>query len=166
MLAPWKKRFVPDKPRQHNKTQRPYFADKGPYYQSYGFSSSHVWMWNLDHKEGWALKNWCFWIVVLEVTLESPTDYKEIQPVNPKGNQPWLFIGRTDVEAEALILWPPNVKSLLIGKGPDAGKDWRQKEKGATEDKMVGWHQWLNGYEFEQTQGDSEGQGSLMCCSP
>ena len=111
---------------------------KGPYSQSYGFSSSHVWMWELDYKESWALKNWCFWTVVLEKTLEGPLDWKEIQPVNPKGNQPWIFIGRTDAEAEAPILWPPHEKSWLIGKDPDAGKDWRQEEKGMTEDEMVG----------------------------
>ena len=133
--------------------------------QSYGFSSSQVWMWELNHKEGWGLKNWCFWTMVLEKTLESPLDSKEIKPVNNKGNQSWIFTGRTDVEAEAPILWPPDVKSQLIGKDPDAGKDWGQYEKKATEDEMVGWHPWHNGHEFEQTPGDSEGQGSLGCCS-
>ena len=128
------------------------------------FSSSHVCMWELDHKDGWVPKNWCFLIVVLEKTLESPLDCKEIKPVNPKGNQPWIFIGRTD--AEAPILWSPDSKNQLIGKDPDAGKDWRQKEKGAAEDEMVGWHHRLSGHEFEQTLGDSEGQGSLACCSP
>ena len=113
-LAPWKKSY--DQPRQHIKKQRYYFANKDLYSQSYGFSSSHVWMWELDHKESWALKNWCFWIVVLEKTLESPWDCKEIKLVNPKGNQSWIFIGRTDVEAETLILWPPDAKSLLMGK--------------------------------------------------
>ena len=113
-LAPWKKSY--DQPRQHIKKQRHYFANKDLYSQSYGFSSSHVWMWELDHKESWALKNWCFWIVVLEKTLESPWDCKEIKLVNPKGNQSWIFIGRTDVEAETLILWPPDAKSLLMGK--------------------------------------------------
>ena len=121
-------------------------------------------MWELDHKEGWAPKNWCFWTVVLEKTLESPLDCK-IKPVPPKGNQPWIFIGRTDAEAQSLILWPPDVKSQLTGKDPDAGKDWGQEEKGTTEDKMVGWHHWLNGLEFEQTPGHSEGQRSLGCCS-
>ena len=122
-------------------------------------------MWELDHKKGWAWKNWCFQTMVLEKTLESPLDSKEIKPVNPKRNQSWIFIGSTAAEAEAPILWPPDVKSLQnIGKDPDAGKDWRQ-EKGATEDEMVGWHYWLNGHEFEQTLGDSEGQGSLTCCS-
>ena len=149
------------------KKQRHHFADRGPYSQSDGFSRSHVQMWELDHKEGWALKNWCFWIVVLEKTLECPLGSKEIKPVNPKGNQARIFIGRTDAEAEALILWPPtDVKSWLIGKDSDAGKDWGQEEKGTTEDEMVRWHHQLNGYEFEQTPGDSEGQGSLACCSP
>ena len=118
-------------------------------------------MWELDHKEGWAPKNWCFRTVVLEKTLESPLDSKEIKLVNPKGNQPWIFFGRTDAEAEAPILCPPAAKSGFIGKDPDAGKDWRQEEKGTTEDEMVGWHHWLNGHEFEQAPGDSEGQGSL-----
>ena len=123
-------------------------------------------MWELDYKESWAPKNWCFWTVVLEKTLESPLDSKEIQSVNPKGNQSWLFIGRTDVEAEPPILWPPDVNNWLIWKDPDAGKDWRQEEKGTTEDDMVGWHHRLNGHEFEQIPGDSEGQGSLACYSP
>ena len=148
---------------QHVKKQRHYFADKGPSSQGYGFSSNHVWMWELDHKEGWVLKNWCFWTVVLEKTLESPLDCKEIQPVHPKGSQSW--IGRTDAEAEAPILWPSNVKSWLIRKDPDAGKDWRQ-EKGTTEDRMVEWHHRLNGHEFGQALGDGEGQGSLVCCNP
>ena len=132
-------------------------ADKGPSSQSYGFSSSHVWMWELDHKESQAPKNWCFWAVVLEETLESPLDCTEIQPLNPKGNQPWIFIGKTDAEAEAPILWPPDAKNWLIGKIPDAGKDWGQEEKGTTEDEMVGLHHWLGGHEFEQAQGDGEG---------
>ena len=118
----------------------------------------------LDYKESWALKNWCFWTVVLEKTLESPLDCKEIMPVNPKGNQPWLFTGRTD--AEAPILWQSDAKSWLIRKDPDAGKDWRQEEKGMTQDEMVGWHHWLNGHEFEQAPGDGEEQRSLVCCSP
>ena len=116
-------------------------------------------------EEGWVSKNWCFWTVVLEKTLESPLDSKDIKQVHPKGNQSWIFTGRTDAEAKAPALWPPDVKSQLIRKEPDAGKDWRQEEKGATEDEMVGWHHWLNGHEFEQTQGDGEGQGSLACCS-
>ena len=113
------------------------------------FSSSHVWMWELDYKDSLALKNWSFWTVVLEKTLESPLDSKEIQPVHPKGNQSWIFIGRTDVEAETPILWLPDVKSWLIWKDPDAGENWRQEEKGTTEDEMVGWHHRLNGHEFE-----------------
>ena len=121
-------------------------------------------MWELDYKESWALKNWCFWTVVLEKTPEDPLDSKEIKPVNPKGRQPWIFTGRTEAEAEVPILWPPDGKSWLAGKDPDAGKDWRQ-EKGMTEDEMAGWHPWLNGHEFEQALGDSEGQGSLSCCS-
>ena len=127
---------------------------------------SHVWMWELDYKESWVLKNWCFWTGVLEKTLESPLDYKEIQPVHPKGNQSWIFIGRTDVEAETPILWPADAKDWVIGKDPDAGKDWRQEEKGTAGDEMVGCHHWLNGHEFEQTPGGNEGQGSLVCCNP
>ena len=138
-----------DQPRQHIKNQRHYFANKGPSSQSYGFSSSSVWMWELDYKESWVLKNWCFWNVVLEKTLESPLDCKEIQPVHPRGNQSWIFIGRTDVEAETPILWPPDVKNWLIGKDSVAGKEWRWEEKGTTEDEMVGWHHWLDGHEFE-----------------
>ena len=138
-----------DKPKQHIKKKRHYFANKGPYSQSYGFSSSHVWMWELDHKESWALKNWCFWTVVLEKTHESPLDCTEIKPVDPKGNQSWIFIGRTDAEAEAPILWLSDEKSWLIRKDPDTGTDWRQEEKGMTEDEMVGWHHWLDGHEFE-----------------
>ena len=121
-------------------------------------------MW-VDHKEGWVPKNWCFRIVVLEKTLESPLDNKEIKPVNPKGNQPLGFIGRTDAKAEAPILWSPDAKSWLTGKDSDTGTDWGQKEKGAIEDEMVGWHHRLNGHEFEKTPGDSDGQGSLVCCS-
>ena len=123
-------------------------------------------MWELDHKEGWALKNWCFWAVVLEKTLESPLDCKEIQPVNPKGNQSWIFIGRNDAEFESPILWSLNKNNLNIGKDPGAGKDWRHEEKGMTEDEMVGSHHRLNGHEFEQAPGVGDGQGSLACCSP
>ena len=133
------------------------------------FSSSYVQMWELDHKESWAVKNWCFWTVVLEKTLENPLDCKEIKPVNPKGNQSRfleIFIGRTGAEAEVPIHCPPDVKSWLFGKDPSAGKDWGQEEKWATEDEMVEWHHWFNGQEFEQTLGDSEGQESLVCCSP
>ena len=123
-------------------------------------------MWELEYKKVWVLKSWCFQTVVLEKTLESPLDSKKIKPVNPKGNQLWIFIGMTDAVVEALILWPPDVKIQLIGKDPDAEKDWRQEEKGTTEDEMVGWHDQLNGHEFEQPQGDSNGQGSLVSCSP
>ena len=147
MLAPWKKIY--DEPGQCIKKQRHCFANKGPYSQNYGFSSSHVWMWEVDHKEGWAPKNWHFWTTVLEKTLESPLDCKEIKSVNPKGNQAWIFFARTDDEAEAPILWPPDAKSQLTGKDPDAWKDWRQEQKGITEDEMVGWHHRLNGHEFE-----------------
>ena len=117
-------------------------------------------------KENWGPKNWCFWTVMLEKTLKSPLDCKEIQPVHPKGNQSWIFIGRSDVEAETPILWSPDAKNWLIGKDPDAGKDWRWKEKGTTEDEMVGWHHRLNGHEFEWTPGVGDGQGDLTCCSP
>ena len=143
MLTPWKKSY--DQPRQHIKKQRHYFANKDLSSQSYGFSSSPVWMWELDYKESWALKNWCFWTVVLEKSLESPLDCKEIQPVHPKGSQSWIFIARTDAKAESPILRPPDGKNWLIGKDPDAGKDWRQEEKGMTEDEMDGWHHQLNG---------------------
>ena len=163
MLVPLKKSY--DKPRQHIKKQTHYFANKVLYSQSYGFSSSQVWMWELDHKESWALKNLCFWIVLLK-TLESPLDCKDIKPVNPKGNQPWIFIGRTAAEAEAPILWPPDAKNWLIWKDLDAGKYGRQEENGMTEDEMVGWHHWLNGHEFEQALGVGDGQRSLACCSP
>ena len=127
--------------------ERHYFANKSPSSQDYGFSSSHVWIWELDYKEKWAPKNWCFWTMMLK-TLETPLDSKEIQPVHPKGDQFWVFIGRTDVEAETPILWPPGVKSWLIWKDPDAGKNWR-REKGTSEDEMVGWQHQLNRHEFE-----------------
>ena len=123
-------------------------------------------MWDLDCKESWAPKNWCFWTVMLEKTLESPLDCKEIKPVNPKGNQSWIFIGRTDAEAEAQMLWPPDVKNWLIGKEPDAGKDWRQEEKKETEDEIIRWHHWFSGHEFEQVPGVSDGQDTLVRCSP
>ena len=132
MLAPWKKSY--DQPKQYIEKHCHYFANKGPYIQSYGFSSSHVQVWELDHEENWALKNWCFWTMVLEKTLQSPLDYKELKSVNPKGNQFLTFIGRTD--AEAPVLWPPDEKNWLTGKDPEAGKSWRQK-KGMTEDEMV-----------------------------
>ena len=151
-------------PRQHIKKQRHYFANKGPSSQGYGISSSRVWMWELDYKESWALKNQCFWTVVLEKTLESPLDCKEIQPANGKGNQSWIYIGRADVEAETPILWPPDAKSWLIwrlwcwerlkagGEGADRGQE-------------VGWHHWLDGHEFKQAPGVGDGQGSLVCHS-
>ena len=164
MFAPWKRSY--DKPKQNIKKQRYYFADKGLSSQSYGFSSSHVWMWKLNYKESWALKNWCSWIVVLEKTLESPLDNKEIQRAHPKGNQSWIFFGRTDAEAEASVFWPPDSKNWLIGKDPDAGKDWRWEEKGMTEDEMVGCHHQLDGHEFEKALGVGDGQGSPACCSP
>ena len=132
--------------------------------QGYGFSSGHVWMWELDCEEGWVPKNWCFWTVVLEKTLESPLDCKEIQPDHPKEDQFWVFIGRTDAEAETPILWPPDAKSWLIGKDPDAGRDWGQEEKGTTEDEVAGWQHQLDGCEFEWTPGVSDGQGGLTCC--
>ena len=162
MLAPLKKSY--DKPRQHIKKQRHHFANKSLYSHSYGFSSSHVWdpdVWELDHNEGWALKNWCFRIVVLEKTLENSLDNREIKPVNLKGNQPWILIGRTD--AEAPILWPPDAKSQLIRKDPDAGKIEGRRKRGQ---QRMRWHHQLNGQEFQQTQGDNKGQGSLGCCSP
>ena len=122
-------------------------------------------MWELDCKETWAPKNCCFWTMVLE-KIKSPLDYKEIKPVHPKGNQSWIFIGRTDAKAEAPTLWPSDAKNWLSGKDPDAGEDWRQEEKGVTEDEMVGWHHWLNGHEFEQAPGVCNGQRSLACCTP
>ena len=122
-------------------------------------------MWVLDYIEHWAPKNWCFWTVVLEKTLESPLDCKEIQPIHPKGDQSWVLIGRNDAEAETLILWPPHTNSWLVGKDPDAGRDWEQEEKGMTEDEMAGWHHWLDGHEFEWTPGIGDGQGGLACCN-
>ena len=144
------------------KKQRYHFANKGLFRQSYGFSSSHVWICKLDHQEGWVPKKWCFQLVV----LENPLDCKEFKPVNPKRNQPWIVIGRTDAEAEAPILWLHDAKSLFIGKDPDSGRDWRQKEKWAAEDKIVIKHHWLSGHEFEQILGESRGQRSLAPCSP
>ena len=132
---------------------RHYFANKGPSSQSYGFSSSQVWMWELHHKESWVPKNWCFWTVVLKKTLESPLDFKDIKPVNPEGNVPWTFIGRTGAEAETRIFWPLDGKNWLIGKDSDAGKVWSQEEKRMTEDEMVGWHDQLDGHKSEQVPG-------------
>ena len=144
MFAPSKKSY--DQPRQHIKKQRHYFANKGLSCQSYGFSSSHVWMWELDYKESWVPENWCFWTAVLEKT---PSDCREIQPVHSKGDQSWIFFGRTGAEAETPIHWPPDVKNRFIGKDHGAEKDWRLEEKGITENEMVGWHHRHNGHEFE-----------------
>ena len=143
-------------PRWHIKKQRHYCVNKGPSSQSYGFSSNHEWMWELDYEKSWALKNWCFWTVVLEKTLESALDCKEIQPVHPKGNQSWIFIGRTNAETETPILWPPGLKNWLVCKDPDAGKNWRQ-EKGTKKSEMVGWQHQLDGHEFEQAPGVGNG---------
>ena len=162
MLTPWKNSY--DQLRQHIEKQRHYFANKGPSSQGYGFSSRPVWMWELDCEESWALKNWYFSTVVLEKTLESPLDCKEIQPVHSKGDQPWDFFGRTDAKAETPVLWPPHTKSWLIGKDSDAGKDWGQEEKGATEVEMAGWHHWLDGRESGWTPGVGDGQRGLACC--
>ena len=144
--------------------RRHYFANKGPSSQGYGFSSSHVWMWELDYKESWGPKNWCFWTVILEKTLESPLHCKEIQPIHSKGNQSCTFIGRTDAEAKTPILWPPDAKNPFIWKDPDASKDWRQEEMGTTEDEMVGRHHRHDGHEFEWTPGVCDGQEGLVCC--
>ena len=162
ILASWKKSH--EQPRQHIKKRRHYSADKGSSSQSYGFSSSLVMMWELDSKESWPLENWCFWTVG-----EDSWGYlgpKDIQPVHPKGNQSWIFTGRTDAEAETPILWILNVKNWPIGKDPEAVKDWRQEEKGTIEDEMIGWHHRLNAHEFEQAPGVGDGQGNLACCSP
>ena len=161
MLTPWKESC--DQPRYHIQKQRHYFANKGLSSQGYSFSSGHVWMWELDCEEGWVLKNWCFWAVVLEKTLESPLDCNEIQPVHSEGDQSWVFIGRTDAKAETPVLWLPHGKSWLIGKDSDAGRDWGQEEKGTTEDEMAGWHYWLNGCESQWTLGVGDGQEGLVC---
>ena len=143
------------------KKSRDHFAGKGQSSQSYGFSSSHVWMWELDYKE-----SWYFWTVALEKTLESPLDCKEIKLVNPTGNWSWIFIGKIDAEAESPVLWTPDAKNWITGKDPDAGKDWRQEEKEKIDDEMVGWHHRLDGHEFEQAPGVGDEQGSLACCIP
>ena len=161
-LENWKESY--DQPRQHIKKQRHYFANKGPSSQGDGFSSGHVWMWELDYKESWVPKNWCFWTVVLKKTLESPLDCKEIQPVHPKGAHPGCSLERLMLKLKTPILWPPDVKSWLIWKDPDAGKYWRQVEKGMTEDEIVGWHHQLNGHGFGWTPGVGDGQGGLVCC--
>ena len=157
----WKESY--DQPRQHIQKQRHYYANKGPSSQGYGFSSSHVWMWELNCEEIWAPKNWCFWTGLLEKTLESPLDCKEIQPVHSKGDQSWVFFGRNDAKAETPVPWPPHAKSWLIGKDSDAGRDWGQEEKGTTENELAGWHHWLDGHEFEWTPGAGDGQGGLAC---
>ena len=162
MIASWQESY--DKPRQWVKKQRQHFTDKGLYSQDYGLSSSHIWLLELDHK-GRIPKNWCFWTVVLEKTLEDPLDSKEIKPVHPKGNQPWILIRRTNDEAEAPILWSHDANSQLIGKDHDSGKGWQQ-EKAVTEDEMAIWHHWNNGHELGPTAGDSEGQRGLACFSP
>ena len=161
-LTPWEESY--DQPRKHIKRQRHYFANKGLSSQGYGFSSGHVWMWELDCEESWAPKNWYFWTVVLEKTLESPLDCKEIQPVHSKGNQSWVFIGRADAEADTPILWPPDAKSWLTVKDSYAGRDWGQEKKGMTEDELSEWHHWIDGCEFEWTPGVGDGQGGLACC--
>ena len=158
----WKK--SDDQTRHHIKKPRRCFANKDPSSQGYGFSSGHVWMWELNCEESWALKNWCFWTVMLEKTLESPLDCKEIQLVHSKGDWSWVFFGRNDAKAETPVLWPPHVKSWLIGKDSDAERDWGQEEKGTTEDEMVGWHHRLDGCEFEWSPVAGDGQGGLACC--
>ena len=162
MLAPWKESYV--QRSQHIKKQRYYFANKGPSSQNCGFAVV-MYRCEMDHKEARAPKNWCFWTLVLEKTFEGPLHSKEITLVNPK-DQSWIFIGRTDAEAEASVLRALDAKSWLTGKDPDAGKDWGQEEKGTTEDEMAGWHHRLNGHEFEQTLGANEGQWTLVWCSP
>ena len=160
MLAFWKKSY--DQPRQHIKKQRCYFASKDLSSQSYGYSRSHVCMWELDHKERWTPQNWCF------LTLDSWESLllQEIKPVNPKGNQSWILIRSTDAEAEAPKLWPPHAKNWLIGNDPNARKDWRQEEKETTEDETVGWRHWLDRCEFEHGPGVANRQGNLVCCNP
>ena len=161
MLTPWKKTY--DQPRRHIKKQRHYFANNGPSSQGYGFSSSHVWMWQLDYIESWAPKNWCFWTVVLEKTLESPLDCKEIQPVHPKGNQSWISIGRPDAEAKTPILWPPDAKNWLTGKDPDAGRDCGARGEG--DDR--GWDGWMASPTrctwVWVNSGVGDGPGGLAC---
>ena len=169
-LQPWNQKSMAssqksnDKPRQCLEKQRHYSAYKGPYSQGYGLPGGYVWLWELDHKEGRKPKNWCLWAVMLEKTPESPLDIKEIKPVSLKGVQPWIFTGRTDAEAEAPVFWSTDVKRPAIGKIPDAGKDWGQNEKRASE--MAGWHHRCNEHELEQILEDSEEKGDLACCSP
>ena len=160
MLTPWKESY--DQPRQYIEKQSHYFVHKDPSSQGYGFSSGHVWMWEFDYKESWVPKKWWFWTAVLEKTLESPLDCKEIHPVHFKGDQSWVFIGRTDFEAASPILWPPDAMTWLIWKDPDVERDWGQEEKGTRE--MVGWHHRLCGHGFGWTPGVADGQGGLACC--
>ena len=168
MLSPWKK--VVTNLDSILKSRDITLSTKAHLVKAMVFPVSHVWMWVLDYKESWEPKNWCFWTVVLEKTLDSPLDCKEIKPVNPQGTEDslksWVFIGRTDAEAETSVLWTPDAKSWLIGKDPDSGGNWRLEEKGTTEDEMVGWHHRHDGHESEQAQGVGDGQGSLACCSP
>ena len=163
MLTPWKESY--DQPRQHIQKQRHYFAKKGSSSQGYFYSSSHIWLWELDCEERWPPKNWCFWTVVLENTLESPLDCRGIQPIHSKGDQSWVFFGGTDAKAETPILGPTYVKSWLIGMVSDAGRDLGQEEKGTTEDEMAWWHHRLNVHEFDWTPGVGDGQGGLGCCN-
>ena len=160
MLSPWEKSY--DQTKQLFKSRE--IINKVPSCQSYGFSSTHVWMWELDYKESWTPKNWCFWTVVLKKTFESLLDFKEMQSVHPKGNQSWIFTGRADATSETPILWPPYAKSWLIGKNSDAGRDWGQEEKGTTEERMAGWHHRLDGREFEWTLRVGDWQEGLVCC--
>ena len=160
-ITPWKESY--DQPREHIEKQRHHFANKGPSSQDF-FSIGYIWMWELDCEESWAPKNCCFWTVVLEKTLESPLDCKEIQPVHSERDHPWDFFGRNDAKAEAPVLWPPLAKSWLIGKDSDAGRDRGHEEKGMTQDEMAGWHHGLDGHESEWTPGDGNGQGGLACC--
>ena len=162
MLTPWKDSY--DQLDSILKSKDITLPGKGPSSQGYGFSSGHLWMWEWDCEESWALKNWYFWTVVLEKTLESPLDCKKSQPVHSEGDKPWDFFGRNDAKAETPVLWPPHAKIWLIGKGSDAGRDWGQEEKGMTEDEMAGWHHRLNGRESKWTPGVGDGQGGLACC--
>ena len=171
-LQPWNQKMIPswqescDKLRQCVEKQRHSSADKGPYRDGCGLPSGHIQLWELDCKEGRMPNNWCLWTVVKEKTPESPLDNKEIKPVNLKGDQPWIFTGRTVAEAEAPVFWSSHVNRQLNGKVPDAGRDWGQNEKRASRDEMAGWHHWCNEHEFGQIPAEGEGQGSLACCSP
>ena len=171
-LQPWDQKIITswqesnDKPRQCVEKQRHYSADKSLYSQGYDLLSGHIWLCELDHKEGRPPKNWCLQTVVLEKTPDSPLDSKEIKPINLKGDQPWIFTGKTDAEAEASVFWLSDTICWLIEKFPDAGKDWEQKEKRVSENEMAGQHHWCNEHELGQTPRDGERQGGLACCSP